>query len=168
MVSVANDHAAEFEAAQAVCDRLLAEEAVTAAKLEAVLPNGTIKQPLRLRRRQADLPEQLVAAQVLAKQCYIASLEADLAQPREDYDEAVQTCARAKAEYDEARARFERSRERLLRASSHLNKLERVHDEHSQALKALLAEAHSSALDGSPILESPEGIRTASGARDAP
>ena len=127
MLSVANDNAAEFEAAQAVCDRLVAEQAVTAAKLEA-----------------------------------------DLAQPREDYDEAVQTCARDKAEYDEAKARFERSRARLLRASSHLNKLERVHDEHSQALKALLTEAHIGAPNGPPASERPAGTRAASGALDAP
>ena len=33
MLSVANDHAAEFEAAQAACDRLLAEQADTVSQL---------------------------------------------------------------------------------------------------------------------------------------
>jgi hypothetical protein len=157
MATVTSDLAAELHAAQGASERLVVEQAILHSKLEAAVRAGNAGRMLRLRRRQAELSERLFAAQVLAKHCYIATLEAELVQPRDDYDEAVQAGARDKVDYDEAKAPFERSRERLLRASGHLSKRERAGIEHSQALEALLTEAHIGASEGSPIVESPEG-----------
>jgi hypothetical protein len=134
----ANACAAESRAAEAALDRLEAEQARVRTKLEVAVEAGDARQMLRLQRRQAALEEPLVAAKVLAKRCHIAELEAELAGgPRDDYDDATLAYARAEAAYDDARARWQRSRDRLLGMASRLSSLERELIKHRRALAVL-------------------------------
>jgi chromosome segregation ATPase len=84
----------------------------------------------------------VVAANVLAKESHIAELQAELAEPRDDYEQANWDCVRSTADHADAKGRLEQSRDRLRTASSRLSGLQRDLREHDRKLTALQAEAH--------------------------
>jgi hypothetical protein len=110
------------------------------------------------RRRQTEVVGQTVTAKVAARESHIAELEAELAEPREDYDQANWECVRSTADHAHAKARLEQSRDRLRRASSRLSGLKRDLREHGRKLSELHTEAKASDSQKAPPAGSPEGF----------
>jgi hypothetical protein len=111
----------------------------------------------RLQQRQAEVLEQVVATKVLAKESHIAERQAELAEPREDYDQANWECVRSTADHAHAKARLEQSRDRLRRASSRLSGLQRDLREHDRKLTALRAARIGGESEQAALAASQEG-----------
>jgi hypothetical protein len=111
-----------------------------------------------LRRRQARVMGQPVIAKIAAKESHIAQLEAELAEPRGDYEQANWDCVRSTADHAHAKARLEQSRDRLRRASSRLSGLQRDLREHGRKLTELHAEAQGRNSQQAPPAGSREGF----------
>jgi hypothetical protein len=153
--TVTNDLAAQSQT-ETVLDRPLANEARTGEELEAAGVADDRDQTARLRQRHAGLAQQVFGAKVLAKERHIAELEAELAEPRDDYEQANWDCVRSTADHADAKGRLEQSRNRLRTASSRLSGLQRDIREHGRKLSELQAEAQGADSQQAPAAGSAE------------
>ena len=140
----------ESQAARIALDQLRAEHAGIQAKLGHAARAGGGGWTPRLRRRQAELSEQLLAAEVLVTQCNIAQSEAELAKIRDTLSADLRPCAGRTVANGGTVARGEHVRGQLLAAVARLRGFERERIDHAVRVRALRRRGRAAPRSGSP------------------